>query len=246
VTTDIHTLAGAYVLDAVDDVERAAFARHLAECESCAIEVAELRESVARLADPTWSVPPPRLRDEVLERVRRTRQEPPGRAGRDGVPALARWRRRTAAAVAAGILAAGAGATTYAVQEQRVRDERAAAVAARSEAERIRAVLAAPDAVVRDAAIPGGGRVTLVASAGLDAGVVLLGGAPAPGADHAYQLWLISSAGVSDAGVLAAGASSATRVIGGVRGAQGIGMTLEPAGGSRTPNYSTLVKVPLA
>jgi anti-sigma factor RsiW len=236
--TDIHTLAGAYALDAVDDVERAAFARHLAECESCAIEVAELRESAARLADPAWSVPPPRLRAEVLERVRRTRQLPPGRAERDASPALARWRRRTAVAVAAGILAVGAGAATYAVQEQRVREERATADAARIEADRIRTVLAAPDAVVRSTDVQGGGRVTMVMSPGLDAGVVLLGGAQSPGKDHAYQLWLVHAGRADSAGVLAAGASGATKLVSGVRGAEALGVSREPAGGSRTPTVS--------
>jgi anti-sigma factor RsiW len=37
---DIHALGGAYALDAVDDLERVAFDRHLAECETCALEVA--------------------------------------------------------------------------------------------------------------------------------------------------------------------------------------------------------------
>ena len=37
---DIHALCGAYAVDAVDDLERAAFDRHLADCEACAAEVA--------------------------------------------------------------------------------------------------------------------------------------------------------------------------------------------------------------
>jgi RNA polymerase sigma factor (sigma-70 family) len=41
-TADAHTLLGAYVLDAVDDIDRAAFGRHLNECEECRAEVAEL------------------------------------------------------------------------------------------------------------------------------------------------------------------------------------------------------------
>ena len=48
--TDIHALAGAYVLDAVNDVERAAFTRHLSQCNACVSEVTELREAVAILA----------------------------------------------------------------------------------------------------------------------------------------------------------------------------------------------------
>ena len=33
--SDIHALVGAYAVDALDDVERAAFERHLAECAAC-------------------------------------------------------------------------------------------------------------------------------------------------------------------------------------------------------------------
>jgi anti-sigma-K factor RskA len=244
--TDIHALAGAYVLDAVDDLERAAFERHLGECETCAIEVAELRESTARLTDPTWSTPPPRLREQVLAEVRRTRQLPPRPADRDVSPPVSRWRRRTVAAVAAGVLAVGAGTATWAIQEQRVREERAVATAAQAEVDRIQAVLAAPDAVVRSSAVPGGGRVTMVASPSLDRGVVLLSGARSPGADHAYQLWLIHAGQATGAGVLAAGASTATRLVDGLGGADGLGLTLEPAGGSPTPTLPTLAQVSMA
>ena len=36
---DIHALSGAYAVDALDDVERARFERHLANCEACRAEV---------------------------------------------------------------------------------------------------------------------------------------------------------------------------------------------------------------
>ena len=77
----------AYALDAVDDLERVAFDRHLADCETCAIEVAEYRETATRLAEGTWSVPPPRMREQVLARAAATPQQPPTVAG-------AVWRRR--------------------------------------------------------------------------------------------------------------------------------------------------------
>ncbi len=72
-SADIHSLVGAFALDAVDDLERAAVDRHLRECDACRIEVAELREAAARLADGAWSVPPPRLRENVLAAVATTR-----------------------------------------------------------------------------------------------------------------------------------------------------------------------------
>jgi anti-sigma-K factor RskA len=244
--TDIHTLAGAYVLDAVDDVERAAFARHLADCDSCAAEVDELRETVARLADGTWSVPPPRLRAEVLGQVGRTRQAPPGtRPGHDDTATPSRWRRITATAAAAVVLAAGTATATYVVQEQRVRDERAAAAAARREAAQIQAVLSAPDVKVRTGTVAGGGRVTVVVSAARDAGVVVMADAPVPPAGRAYQLWLLSGTTPTSAAVLEPGRSGATRLVEGVRGKDAFGVTVEPAGGSRTPTLPTVAAIPL-
>ncbi|PGH42547.1 anti-sigma factor [Micromonospora sp. WMMA1996] len=239
--TDIHALAGAYVLDAVDDVERAAFTRHLENCESCALELAELRETVARLADPTWSVPPPTLRAAVLAEIRRTPQERPGRAGRAEPPRAGAWRRRVAVAAAAVLLAGGAGAATWAAQEQRVRDARTEAGAARDEVGRIRAVLAAPDAVVRGATAPAGGRVTVVASASRDEGVALLEGLAAPAPGRAYQLWLIEGATATSAGVLPSGQGAGTRLLVGVRGKGSFGVTEEPAGGSTRPSTTPLV-----
>ena len=41
----------------MDDIERAAFDRHLRECETCRSEVDELREASARLADTTSGDP---------------------------------------------------------------------------------------------------------------------------------------------------------------------------------------------
>jgi hypothetical protein len=247
--TDVHGLSGAFVLDALTDIERAAFARHMTGCETCAFEVAELRETAARLADGAWAAPPPRMREQVLARARQTRQLPPGRstgrAERDGAIAVSRWRRRTALAVAAGVLAAGAGAAAYVVQEQRVRSERAVAEAARAEAARMDAVLASPDAVLRSTAGPGGGRVTVVSSASQDAAVAVLTGLPQRGPDRSYQLWLIRDTAATSAGVLAAGVTEDRRLVTGVRGADRFGVTVEPAGGSDGPTLSTAVTVRL-
>ena len=65
-TDDIHKLSGAYATDALDDLERARFETHLASCEDCRAEVAELREAAARLADTTATPAPASLRESVL------------------------------------------------------------------------------------------------------------------------------------------------------------------------------------
>ena len=59
---DIHGLSGAYAVDAVDDVERAGFEAHLAECSQCETEVASLRAAATQLSSITLSAPPPSLR----------------------------------------------------------------------------------------------------------------------------------------------------------------------------------------
>ncbi|MGN9910618.1 anti-sigma factor [Phytohabitans sp. LJ34] len=250
-TTDVHALAGAYALHALSDVERAAFARHLAECESCAHEVAELQETAARLADGAWSVPPPRLRGNVLAEIRQTRQVPPGHADRPAraaSPAAGGLRRRSlaVAAAAAVVLAAGTGTVSYVAQEQRVQDERATAEALRAEAARVEAVLAASDAQLRSAPVTGGGQITMVLSESLDEGVVMLSGARAPGADRAYQLWFIAAGTTASRGVLPAGEGGATKLIDKIRGMDTLGVTIEPSdGSSREPSAPVVASVPV-
>jgi len=238
-TTDIHALLGAYALDAVDDLERVAFERHVAECEACRTEVGELRETATRLADSTWSVPPPRLRSDVMAAIGRTRQLPPVESARTVVPRATapRWRRLTAVAVAAGILAAGASAGVWVVQEQRVRDERAVVAAAEAREARTRSILSATDLVVRTAPIIGGGRVTVASSASQGASVVSMRADASPAKDRAFQMWTIRGTGPAvSAGVLPAGQASAVEIVQGVPGNDVFAISLEPAGGSPSPH----------
>lgn len=242
-TTDIHALVGAYALDAVDDLERVAFGRHLIDCESCRAEVDELRETATRLADTTWSVPPPRLRTEVLGAIGRTRQLTSLEPARRERPV--RWRRFTAAAAAAVVLAGGAGAAVWTVQDQRIRDARAVAEAAQRQEARTREILAAPDLVVRTSPMIGGGKVTVASSTLRQAGVVLLGADAAPAGGRVFELWTIRGATATKAGVLAAGQSSIVQIVEGLPGSEAVGVTVEPAGGSATPTSPLTAKVVL-
>lgn len=83
---ELHTLAGAYALDALSGAGRARFARHLARCQACAREQRELREVTARLAAAVAADPPADLVARVIAAAARTRQLPPdtgpARAGR--------------------------------------------------------------------------------------------------------------------------------------------------------------------
>ena len=229
--TDVHTLAGAYALDAIDRLERARFENHLAECPPCGAEVAELTKTMAALSGATAEVPPARLRAAVLTRsaatlqtrraVHRRTLRLPGR----------RWQRLTAAAAAV-IALGGGGAVGYemASQSASLDDTRVSA-----ENKQIAAVLAAPDARLHSTTTTGGGQVTVVSSDSRNEAVAVLTKLPSPGAGHAYQLWVISDGTPRSAGVLATGRTGATELVSGIRGAQLIGVTREPAGGSKTP-----------
>jgi anti-sigma-K factor RskA len=247
-TTDIHALAGAYVLDAVDDVERMAFSRHLAECETCRVEVEEMREVAARLADPTWSVPPPRMRTDVMAAIGRTRQLGPGASEppvRDVSAVVSRWRRFTAGAAAAGIMAVGAGAATYAIQEQRVDEARTSASAAAASQARMQAILGAPDVVFRTEAMTGGGQVTVASSTAQRAGVVWLAARTAPERDKAFQFWTIVGNAPAPRDVLPAGTGTDVRVVENLPAAATFAVTVEPEGGSTAPTLPPVAKVPL-
>ena len=76
-TGSLHALSGAYAVDALDDAERAAFERHLAQCPDCQQEVASLREATALMADDAVMTPPPGLRDSVLAGIKNIRPIPP-------------------------------------------------------------------------------------------------------------------------------------------------------------------------
>src|SRR5262249_27247548 len=117
--TDIHTLAGAYALHAIDDLERARFDRHLAECPSCAAEVAELTAAMAALSAATAETPPPGLRAAVLARSAVTPQIQ--RAERSQTFRLPAVRGRRLVAAAATLIAlGGAGAVGYQVASHSV------------------------------------------------------------------------------------------------------------------------------
>ncbi|GID25521.1 anti-sigma factor [Paractinoplanes brasiliensis] len=247
-TTEIHTLVGAYVLDAVDDIERAAFERHLRECDSCRAEVDEFRETTAHLAHDTWSVPPPWLRENVMAEVASTRQLPPMVPEAPAAPSARGLSRRRwlVSAAAVVVAAAGAGAAVYAVQDQRVRDQRQIAEAARLNEARVRQILAAPDVVLREQPVSTGGRVTVASSRLQNAGVVLLAAESAP-AGRVFQLWTIRpGADPANAGVLAEGQSADVVVLEGLPGATDVALTLEPPGGSAAPTSALLADVKLA
>ena len=77
---DVHALSGAYAADALDDVERARFERHLSGCSACQAEVAGLTAAAGELAALAEQAPPPGLRAMVMSDISRVRPLPPVRS----------------------------------------------------------------------------------------------------------------------------------------------------------------------
>ena len=75
--SDIHALSGAYVVDALDDLERARFETHLADCADCREEVRTLSEAASLLGASASAAPPAGLRDRVLADIATVRPLPP-------------------------------------------------------------------------------------------------------------------------------------------------------------------------
>lgn len=263
IRADAHALAGPYALDALLPEEQLAFEIHLATCDTCPAEVEEFRATAARLgaaADAGVAVPPS-LRARVLAEIAQTRQASPlsrrlaaAEAGVDlraNLPARRRatplWRRPRVLAAAAAfvVLAGGAGisigvAATESKQAQladQARDE-------------LTTILAAPDSITTHANVIGGGRVTLTSSPFHDAAVAVFNDLPANPDNRSYQLWMMHGTTARSMGVMHVAEDGpqrgkVTRVLrGGIVGANGFGLTVEPAAGSRTPTLPTIAQIP--
>ncbi|MEV5982459.1 anti-sigma factor [Streptomyces sp. NPDC052114] len=238
---DLHTLTGAYAAHALDDTERARFEEHLALCPSCAQEVRELTATVARLAQASAVAPPRALKDEVLGRIAAVRQEPPVAEPPAGPgPAPRRARRFSRWALAACLAAATALGGTAVWQHQRAQDARdearQAQEQAREQSRELAAVLSAPDAKSRTARLPGGADGTVVVSESLDKAVFVTGGMARPPRGKVYQLWFDEGGSMRPAGLMdPTQTTEAVLMRGKVGGATGMGITVEPAGGSDRP-----------
>ena len=111
---ELHDLAAAYALNALDPEDRWTYERHLDSCERCREDVAALREGAAQLAYAAEGPEPrPELRERILQAAR---EERPGPV----VPLRRRWifPATALAAVAASIAAIGLGLWANSLRDQ--------------------------------------------------------------------------------------------------------------------------------
>lgn len=260
----VHEETGAYVLDALAPAERAAFEAHLESCPECAREVRDFAATAALLARAVAVEPPPELREAVLLRIRAEGTAEPGTAqrptaqhpttvsptARHRAPAAVRpparrpWLRwALAACLAAAVGLGGVAAWQY----QRADEAQQSAHRAQAGAEALAAVLTAPDARLVSGRAADGATGTVVVSRDRDRAVFVASGMPSPPAGRVYQMWFADPAGsMRPAGLLDPARPGAPALLAGAVGAAtGVGVTLEPAGGSAAPTTRPLMLLAL-
>lgn len=236
--SDIHALVGAYAIDALDDIERAAFERHLDECPACQAEVADLREAAAMIGATVAAQPSPELRERVLAEIATVRPLPPS-TDRPVATATAgrrtRFRPRGLIAAAAAVIALGAGAAVVQPWDDDTSERNLTA----SEQ-----LLAADDAEAFTEEVAGGGEATVVRSSSRNQAVLVASGLPEAPAGSVYELWLIHDGDMVSAGLMTGG-DKELWLEGDPATASGFGITIEVEGGSPTgePQGQPITKI---
>ncbi len=222
---DLHALTGAYAVDALDDLERARFERHLAECADCRAEVEEFRDAAGLLPETTATAPPAALRDRVLAEVATVRPLPP----EAGSPAAMSTRQRAPRRILAGLVAAavalivlgGAVATVWhpwAAEdgtEQRLSAEDAVIQA--TDAEKVRANI-------------GDATATVYRSRSLDHAVVVTRNMPPAPEGYDYVLWFDHNGRLVVDSAMPEGPNNKILMHGDAADADGVGITVEREG----------------
>ncbi|GLZ41710.1 anti-sigma factor [Actinokineospora sp. NBRC 105648] len=248
-TADIHALTGAYALNAIPEFERAAFERHLVDCESCAQEVAELRATATRLGEAASEQPPAELKARVLARIAEVRQLPPvgqetsTRAGdlaerRQVRAGRSSWALRLTGLAAAALLVVSVSLGVLLVQNRKQLDVQQAQAAAMEQ------VLSANDARVVSGSTTSGLNGTVVVSRQRNQVLLLAGNVPAAPSGKDYQVWLMDQDGKArSVGLISPDPSGRVSILdtAGIGAATEVGVSVEAAGGSHDGPHGDVV-----
>jgi anti-sigma-K factor RskA len=245
---DLHSLSGAYALDALEDSERERFEQHLQRCEACRQDVRGLHDTATQLALAVARVPPPQLRGQVLEAAARTGQNLPvsdhratSQPRHARAPRRARVPRLIGVAAAAAVVAVAVvlGFTEAATQHRLDR--------AQAQEQAIAAVLNAPDAKIVVGRVSVGGTATVVFSQARRKMIFTTADLPPLAASKVYELWVLVPHGARPAGLLPAPSNGRTAPLlaAGVASGDKAAVTVEPAGGTSQPTTTPIVAIPL-
>ncbi|GAA3009441.1 anti-sigma factor [Actinokineospora diospyrosa] len=243
-TADIHALTGAYALDAIPEIERAAFERHLADCDACAQEVRELQATAARVGDAVSEVPPPELKARVLARVAQVRQLPPLEHHATGQARRPRsaWALRLTGIAAAALLVVSVSLGVLLVRSQEELDTQKSQSVAMVE------LLSADDARFVSGSTTSGLNGTVVVSRAQGKVMLLAANLPPAPVGKTYQAWLMQDDGSPrSVGLLTPDNTGRASIVdsSGIGSANQVGVSIEAAGGSDTPHGDVVMKMAL-
>ncbi|MEU9311197.1 anti-sigma factor [Streptomyces sp. NPDC048256] len=243
---DRHLAVGAYVLYALPPAEESAFENHLAGCEQCRREAADLLRATARLGASVQNVPvTPQARARTLQAVAHTRQDRVPHRSR--APSHRVLRFALAASIAAAAVLGGIAVRQHVEADDARTRAALAEQQARTAGAAITEVLTAPDATVHSASLTGGTAAAVVVSLDEARAVFAAYGLPALTGGKVYELWYAAEAGdVRPAGLVTGSAPNGSHVLkGSPADAVAVGITVEPAGGSPQPTTEPLGIIPI-
>jgi anti-sigma-K factor RskA len=226
----LHDLTAAYALDALEPEEARRYEAHLARCERCRDELADLSESASALAYATEAPEPPAdLRSRILEQARSERP--------NVVPLRPRWIKPVAAVAAVAVCAVVALAIWVASLSNKL-DSRDAALAKQ---ERITQLLASPGLRVVSTAH---GQIAIAAASNGDAALIW-NDLEDPGPGLTYEAWVTSGGGKPQpAGLFSGGKTVVVPLDQPVRKGATVLVTKEVAGGRSTPSSAPILTMP--
>lgn len=252
--SDLHSLVGPYITDALDGDERDSFELHLESCVDCRGEVLDLQETMAEMSALHESPPPPALRSSILSAIAATPMLPAEATSATPEPThiaphspqttadishadapsnvvspdFGRSRRPvvTWLAAAAAVVAVALGGVTV-WQQSELQSVQAA------DAQRVE-FLASADLQVSRTKLDDGTDLTYLVSQSRDEALIASAGLPEPGAERSWQVWVIEGDVARSAAILDEGGQLQVSVEG-VAGGELMAITNEPRGGSSAP-----------
>ena len=225
---ELHDLTAAYALDALDEEETAAYEAHLRRCRRCQDELASLSDAANALAYAVdGPSPPPELRERILDAARSERPNVVRmRARRRFTPA---WGAAAAAATVAIVVGGWALSLASDLDAER---------SARAERERALAILAEDDA--ERVPLETGEGALVVSSDGDAVLVAALGAAPD---GKTYEAWVIEDGAPRPAGLFEGGSRTAIHALTRrVPAGAVVAVTVEPQGGVDRPTGTPVLQ----
>jgi anti-sigma-K factor RskA len=257
---DLHLLAGAYALGALNNSEREDFEEYLLTSEEARAEVASLSDTAVMLGLATEPItPPPALKASLMAQIAATPQLSAAgeEAERSNVTALfgtnpvrsassskvqRRWYARPATFLiaAAAVIAIFVGGNVVNLVSSNTQQSQ--------QASSVTEISSASDSQHASSSVEGGGKATLIWSNKLQKSVVVFDKLSALPADKTYQVWYVAGSETKSAGTFSAADSGKTVKVltGKMTDGDTVGITVEPAGGSKQPTTTPVAAIPTA